>query len=78
MVMVDAGLVNFFIGCYILIILLLCIVVLRSQINRKDKVIWLVLLLCLPVFGVFLFNGAYLKSQRANRKWRLAAKLTIH
>ncbi|WP_370391621.1 PLDc N-terminal domain-containing protein [uncultured Winogradskyella sp.] len=55
MIVVDAGLVNFFIGCYILIILLLCIVVLRSQINRKDKVIWLVLLLCLPVFGVFFY-----------------------
>ncbi|MCA0133000.1 PLDc N-terminal domain-containing protein [Winogradskyella alexanderae] len=55
MTLVDTGLVNFFIGCYILIILLLCIVVLRSQINLKDKVIWLVLLLFLPVLGVFFY-----------------------
>ncbi|WP_111682026.1 PLDc N-terminal domain-containing protein [Winogradskyella tangerina] len=55
MTLVDSGLVNFFIGCYILIILLLCIVVLRSQKNLKGKIVWLVLLLFLPVLGVFFF-----------------------
>ncbi|WP_367182412.1 PLDc N-terminal domain-containing protein [Winogradskyella sp.] len=55
MTMVDSGLVNFFIGCYILIILLLCIVVLRSRRNLKSKIVWLVLLLFLPVLGVFFY-----------------------
>ncbi|WP_431156439.1 PLDc N-terminal domain-containing protein [Winogradskyella poriferorum] len=55
MTLVDSGLVNFFIGCYILIILFLCIVVLRSQNSFRDKVIWLVLLLFLPVLGVFFY-----------------------
>ncbi|WP_439151490.1 PLDc N-terminal domain-containing protein [Winogradskyella sp.] len=47
--------VNFFIGCYILIISLLCIVVLKSQMKFKSKIIWLVLLLFLPLFGVFFY-----------------------
>ncbi|MCA0151771.1 PLDc N-terminal domain-containing protein [Winogradskyella vincentii] len=55
MTVVDSGLVNFFIGCYILIILFLCIVVLRSKLNLNDKLIWLVLLLFLPVLGVFFY-----------------------
>ncbi|WP_422107478.1 PLDc N-terminal domain-containing protein [Winogradskyella sp.] len=55
MTLVDSRLVNFFIGCYILIILLLCIVVLRSQRNLKSKIVWLVLLLFLPVLGVFFY-----------------------
>ena len=55
MTLVDSGLVNFFIGCYILIILLLCFVVLRSQKNLKGIIVWLVLLLFLPVLGVFFY-----------------------
>jgi glucan phosphoethanolaminetransferase (alkaline phosphatase superfamily) len=53
--LVETELVNFFIGCYILIILLLCIVVLKSQKNFSNKMVWLVLLLFLPVFGVFFY-----------------------
>ncbi|WP_425509957.1 PLDc N-terminal domain-containing protein [Winogradskyella flava] len=53
--LVDSGLVNFFISCYILIILLLCMVVLRSQRKIKSKMVWLVLLLFLPVLGVFFY-----------------------
>ncbi|WP_366125133.1 PLDc N-terminal domain-containing protein [uncultured Winogradskyella sp.] len=55
MTLVDTELVNFFIGCYILIILLLCIVVLKSQRKIKSKIVWLVLLLFLPVLGVFFY-----------------------
>jgi len=55
MMLVDSGLVNFFISCYILIILLLCMVVLRSQRKIKSKMVWLVLLLFLPVLGVFFY-----------------------
>lgn len=52
---VDSELVNLLIGCYLLIVLFLCIVVTRAQINLKSKIIWLVLLLFLPVLGVFFY-----------------------
>lgn len=55
MSLVDSELVKLFIGCYILIILFLCIVVQRSQMKLTSKVFWLVLVLCLPVIGVFLY-----------------------
>ncbi|MBV7269971.1 PLDc N-terminal domain-containing protein [Winogradskyella luteola] len=55
MMLVDSEMVNFFIGCYILIILLLCIVVLKSRRKIKSKMVWLVLLLFLPVLGVFFY-----------------------
>ncbi|GAB5564319.1 MAG: hypothetical protein Wins2KO_13820 [Winogradskyella sp.] len=55
MTLVNSDLVNFFIGCYILIVIILCVVVLRSQMNFRGKLTWLVLLLCLPVLGVFFY-----------------------
>ncbi|WP_366518835.1 PLDc N-terminal domain-containing protein [uncultured Winogradskyella sp.] len=53
--LVETEFVNYFIGCYTLTTLFLCIVVLRSQKHLKDKIVWLVLLLFLPVFGVFFY-----------------------
>ncbi len=53
--MVSKGLIDFFVGCYILVTIYLCVVVLRSRIKIKSKLIWLVLLLSLPVLGVFFY-----------------------
>ncbi len=55
MTLEDSGLVSYFLGCYILITLFLCVDVLRSQIKIKSKIFWLVLLLFLPVLGVFFY-----------------------
>lgn len=55
MTLVDSGLVSFLIGCYLLIVVILCIVVLKSRIKTKSKLTWLVLLLILPVLGVFFY-----------------------